>query len=66
MAMLVGGLLLYLIEHPLAWRLIMEPPFICSSLPINKLDTPVHTEHFGAHDKYNKHLWTEIHARNRG
>ena len=28
MAMLVGGLLLYLIEHPLAWRLIMEPPFI--------------------------------------
>ena len=53
----------------LSVRRRLEPraaPLPSSSLPINKLNTPVRTEHFGAHDKYNKHLWTEIHARNRG
>ena len=44
----------------------LRAPLPSSSLPINKLNTPVRREHFGAHDKYNKHLWTEIHARNRG
>ena len=34
MAMLVGGLLLYLIEHPLAWRLIMGPIYM--GLPVSR------------------------------